>query len=79
MTKRRNISTRERVKIFVREGGVCHICHGAITIGQLWDVSHDIPLELGGDDHGDNLKVAHRNPCHREHTRLVDVPYIAKA
>jgi 5-methylcytosine-specific restriction protein A len=79
MTVRRRISTRERMEIFTREKGACHLCQGAIVPGVAWDISHDIPLELGGDDHGLNLKIAHRNTCHREHTRKVDVPAIAKA
>lgn len=79
MTVRRRISTRERMEIFTREKGICHLCQGAIAPGVAWDISHDIPLELGGDDHGPNLKIAHRNTCHREHTRKVDVPAIAKA
>ena len=75
---RRRISTRERVDIFNRNGGVCHLCNLRIDAGQEWDVSHDTPLELGGDDEGDNLKPAHRR-CHRHHTATVDVPVIRKA
>lgn len=75
---RRRISTRERVDIFQRNGGICHLCHGAITAGQAWEVSHDTPLELGGADEGDNLKPAHAK-CHRVHTATVDVPTIRLA
>lgn len=77
MTRRR-ISTKERLAIFTRENGTCHLCKGPVTVGQPWDVSHDIPLELGGADEGDNLKVAHKH-CHRDHTARVDLPTIAKA
>lgn len=76
--KRRSISTRERVDIFTRNGGLCHLCGLRIDAGQEWDVSHDRPLELGGEDGGDNLKPAHRR-CHRVHTAKEDVPRIAKA
>ena len=62
MTRRR-ISTRERVDIFQRNGGVCHLCAGRISVGEAWDVEHVIPLAQGGDDDGDNLKPAHRK-CH---------------
>jgi 5-methylcytosine-specific restriction protein A len=75
---RRRISAKERVAIFTREAGLCHMCKGAVTVGQAWDISHDIPLELGGADEGENLKVAHRT-CHRDHTAAVDAPAIAKA
>ena len=79
MTRRRRISTRERLAIFEREKATCHLCDGKID-GTLeaWDVSHEIPLELGGDDEGDNLRVAHRK-CHRLHTAERDIPQIAKA
>jgi 5-methylcytosine-specific restriction protein A len=60
---RRRISTRERVDIFNRNGGICHLCAGKITVGEAWDVEHIIPLAQGGDDDGDNLQPAHRK-CH---------------
>lgn len=61
---RRHISTRERVAIFSAAEGVCHIC-GATIDGtrEAWDVEHVIPLAQGGDDHGDNLRPAHK-ACH---------------
>lgn len=74
---RRRISTRERVDIFGRNNGICHLCSMKIDAGQEWDVSHDTPLEMGGADEGDNLKPAHRR-CHRHHTATVDVPVIRK-
>jgi 5-methylcytosine-specific restriction endonuclease McrA len=79
MPRRRHISTRERVKIFEREKGICHFCDVKI-FGERedWDVSHEIPLELGGDDEGPNLRVAHRK-CHKLHTAKVDAPAIAKS
>ena len=39
MTRRR-ISTRERVDIFHRWAGQCHLCGGRITAGERWDVEH---------------------------------------
>lgn len=78
MTTRRRISTTERVKIFQRHDGTCHLCGGKIGPGEAWDVSHDIPLELGGADDDTNRKPAHRK-CHRDHTAKVDAPTIAKA
>ncbi len=75
---RRRISTTERLAIFKRHRGICHLCHGRIAVAELWELSHDIPLELGGEDDGDNLKPAHK-ACHRDHTAKVDLPTIARA
>lgn len=75
---RRRLSTRERARIFAAHGGRCHLCGGVIQAGEGWDVSHDRPLALLGEDGGDNLKPAHRK-CHRAHTAAVDIPTIAKA
>lgn len=75
---RRSVSATARVAIFTRENGMCHLCGMRVDAGQEWDVSHEIPLALGGDDHGENLRVAHRR-CHRVHTAENDVPAIARA
>lgn len=67
MTRRR-IGTKERAAIFAAAGGVCHLCGGKITApAEAWDVEHIIPLALGGDDDGDNLRPAHAK-CHRAKT-----------
>lgn len=76
MTRRR-IPPKERIEIFTRENGICHLCEGKITVGEAWDISHEIALELGGGDEGSNLRVAHRK-CHRCHTSENDAPTIAK-
>lgn len=76
MTRRR-ITTKMRIGVFERHGGICHLCSMKVVAGQDWDVSHDIPLEAGGNDDDDNLYVAHRS-CHRAHTAKVDIPLIAK-
>lgn len=78
MAKRRRITTKQRVALFEREAGVCHMCKGLVYAGEAWDVSHEIPLELGGADDETNWKVAHRK-CHRSHTATVDIPNIARA
>lgn len=78
---RRRIGERERAEIFARAGGVCHICQQRIDAGRdAWEVSHEIPLELGGDDAkgSANLLPAHGR-CHRERTAGEDVPAIRKA
>ena len=75
--KRVRITTKMRVQIFEKHKGICHICNLLVYAGQDWDVSHLIPLEIGGDDKETNWYVAHRK-CHREHTAKVDIPVIAK-
>ena len=75
--KRQRLSTAARVRIFEASGGVCHLCSGKIQVGEAWDVSHEIPIELNGADDDTNRKPAHRK-CHRTHTAEVDIPTIAK-
>lgn len=74
---RKPISTSKRVKIFESANGVCHLCGGKIQAGEAWDVSHEIPLAIGGADDDLNRLPAHRK-CHRQHTVTVDTPRIAK-
>lgn len=75
---RRTISRTERVRIFETAGGICHICGQPIDgVRERWDVEHVIPLALGGDDHGENLRPAHV-ACHAGKTPE-DVRQIAKA
>ena len=76
---RKRRSAKERARLFLLHGGICHLCNGKIEAAvEAWDISHDIPLELGGDDDDENAKLAHRK-CHRAHTAKVDMPAIAKA
>jgi 5-methylcytosine-specific restriction enzyme A len=78
MTARRRVSTKARIALFAREGGTCHLCGGIVQAGEAWDLSHEIPLALGGADDQSNWRVAHRK-CHRVETSTKDVPAIAKA
>lgn len=77
MIKRRHRSARDRVKLFERRGGICHLCGGKIMPGESWEWSHPIALELGGDDNDENADLAHTK-CHRAHTSNHDAPLIAK-
>lgn len=76
--RRKRLSTTDRVALLERENHTCHLCKGKIQPGQAWDVSHEIPLELGGADDDENRRAAHRK-CHRDHTARIDLPTIAKA
>lgn len=75
---RRKISTRKRADLFLARDGVCHQCHGKILPGEAWDVSHVIPLALGGADDESNWDLIH-SKCHRALTSMTDIPNIAKA
>lgn len=79
MSQRKHITAKERLRLFLLHKGICHLCGGKIN-GKVeaWDISHDIPLEMGGADDDENRKLAHRK-CHRAHTAAVDQPNIAKA
>lgn len=78
MTARRSLSARVRVRLFALHGGVCHLCGGKIdATREGWDVSHVIPLAIGGADDDENRQLAHRK-CHRAHTAKTDQPRIAK-
>jgi 5-methylcytosine-specific restriction enzyme A len=74
---RQRLTTKQRVALFHKAGGICHLCNGKIHAGQEWEVSHPVPLELGGPDNDNNRAPAHKR-CHRHHTAVVDVPAIAK-
>lgn len=76
--RRARLSTTARFALLQREKYCCHLCRGLIFVGQAWDVSHEIPLELHGADDEANRRAAHRK-CHRGHTATVDLPAIARA
>lgn len=61
--KRRSISRKERVEIFMRTQGRCYVCSQALR-GAAWDVEHPQALALGGSDETAALmpicKVCHR-------------------
>lgn len=76
--KRARLSTTARFALLQREKYRCHLCRGIIFVGQAWDVSHEIPLELNGADDEANRRAAHRK-CHRVRTSTVDLPAIARA
>lgn len=78
MVRRKHRSASDRLKLLKANNHECHICHGEIQKDQAWDVSHEIPLELGGADDDTNAKPAHHK-CHKRITAERDQPDIAKA
>lgn len=79
MTTRRHISPSERVAIFNRAHGLCHLCNEKIGLAERWDIEHVVALALGGDEAkgSANLQPAHKR-CHDPKT-AEDVGRIAKA
>lgn len=79
MIRRVRLSTKQRAELFRRHRGICHICNEPIVKWQRWEVSHPIPLALGGPDDNSNRAPAHYKPCHLWQTRMTDIPAIAKS
>jgi len=75
---RRSFSKKDRARIFASAGGVCHLCNGAITVGEAWEIEHVLAYALTRDNSDENLRPAHKR-CHEVKTRQEDVPAIAKA
>lgn len=57
----------QRVRLFERAHGICHICQQRIQVGALWELEHVVPLEDGGADDDSNIGPAHI-ACHRQKT-----------
>jgi len=75
---RRSLSTRERLRLFAHHRGVCHICQGKIDgTREAWEIEHELPVALGGDESDENRKLAHVK-CHKAKTAK-DVGRIRKA
>ena len=68
MTARIRLTRAQKVRIFERARGICHICGLRIQVGQRWDVEHIKPISMDGSDITDNMAPAHVRPCHREKT-----------
>jgi 5-methylcytosine-specific restriction enzyme A len=76
--RRRSLSTRDRLALFLAAKGQCQACRWHLRPGTAWEVDHIIPLGLGGRDEVSNLQVL-CVPCHSGKTRRRDVPAIAKS
>lgn len=60
-------SRTQRLRLFLRAHGRCHICQQPIQVGQRWDIEHVVPLSASGTDTDNNIAPAHI-ACHREKT-----------
>lgn len=58
-TKRKPLTPKQKLKLFVDKGGVCCLCGGKIdSVRDAWD-EHVIPLIDGGGNEIENRDVAH--------------------
>ncbi len=76
-TKRKPLSSRDRLKLFEAHKGLCVICKQPIRSGERWIDEHIIPLGLGGSN-----DMGNRGPVHvkcAEAKTGDDIPRIAKA
>lgn len=67
MTARRPLTRAQRVRIFDRSKGVCHLCGTKIRVGERWEAEHVVPLWLDGEDKPENMAPAHI-ACHQQKT-----------
>ncbi|CAB4145937.1 HNHc domain containing protein [uncultured Caudovirales phage] len=61
------VPDRVRLRIFEREGGICHISKRKIQPGEKWDLDHKVALINEGQHRESNLFPALRDK-HREKT-----------
>lgn len=61
------VPPRVRLRIFEREGGVCHLSGRKIQPGELWELDHKEALINGGEHRESNLFPALKDK-HREKT-----------
>lgn len=70
-----------RLRIFRREGGVCHLSGRKIAAGEEWHLDHKTPLRDGGEHRETNLSPAlagpHRSKTAKEATDRAKVDRIA--
>jgi 5-methylcytosine-specific restriction endonuclease McrA len=52
--------TQTRKRIYVRDDGVCGLCHTPVLPGVAWEVDHITPRSLGGGHEDANLRLTHK-------------------
>lgn len=58
-----NIPPRVRLRIYDRDGGVCHLCKLPIKVAESWQADHVQALINGGEHRESNLAPVHSH-CH---------------
>ena|SRR3990167_11252730 len=58
VTRRKPLSSKQRLKMFLEHGGVCCICQTKI-VNEPWFDEHDLALWLGGSN-----DLTNRGPAH---------------
>lgn len=76
--KRPAMSKSSRLRIWEREKGVCYLCGKKVQANEKWDAEHVRAWELYKDDSDENIRVAHKEKCHKEKTDA-DVKIMRKA
>lgn len=67
-TKRRSMTAKRRLKLFLEHKAVCCLCQGKIDgAREKWIVEHLTPLADGGLDEDDNCRPAHEK-CAKKKT-----------
>lgn len=78
-TRRRKLSTRDRLRVWEKFGGVCQgPCGRKLSANDKWIAEHPIPLGLGGTDDREVLELW-CEWCADNKTHTEDIPRIAKA
>lgn len=57
-----------RLRMWERDKGVCYLCGSKVLAGEPWDADHVKAWTIYGDDSDENLKVAHKEVCHKAKT-----------
>ena len=62
------VPPRVRARVFIRDGGVCHLSGRKIMTGEKWELEHIVALCNGGEHRESNLAPALVEP-HKIKTR----------
>lgn len=75
---RRDFPQKVKAQAFLRAAGFCEgkNCGARLTVGKV-NYDHDLPDDLGGEPTLENCKVLCL-VCHKEKTKTLDMPRIAK-
>lgn len=69
----RNQYQQKKIKILLRDKGICQLCKREITSISSFNLDHIIPSSLGGGSGYDNLQATHRK-CNGLKGNRIDLP-----